>query len=367
MTPRVTLEMVARKARVAKSTVSYALRKSPLLAASTIAKVQRAAEELGYRPNPLTSLLMGGVRRGEDRTRSAVLGLLNLHPRGRQLHDYESDRIEGARARAEQLGFSIEEFLPRERGIALRRLHTMLQARGIAGLLIPHLPPDGADDFGAFDWSRYAVAATGFTLTHLPMHRAAGFQLHNMRLAYERLHDRGFRRIGLSLNIAADQRVDHMWRAGFTVAQHTRQGCFDEESLFTFDDPTFAPEFAPADRQLFFRWLRRFKPDALIINSSREHTAVVAAGLRVPADVSLVLITLKPARMAGFAGIDRNSHRVGAAAVDLVAEQLARSEFGLPATPKTVLIEGFWRDGWTCRATAPDRSAAPRKRARRGS
>ncbi len=44
----------------------------------------------------------------------------------------------------------------------------------------------------------------------------------------------------------------------------------------------------------------------------------------------------------GCAGIDQNGERVGAAAVDLVVEQLHANEFGLPQNPKTVLIEGRW-------------------------
>jgi hypothetical protein len=36
---------------------------------------------------------------------------------------------------------------------------------------------------------------------------------------------------------------------------------------------------------------------------------------------------------------------VGAAAVDLLAYQLNHNERGLAPFPKTVLIDGFWRDG----------------------
>jgi hypothetical protein len=49
----------------------------------------------------------------------------------------------------------------------------------------------------------------------------------------------------------------------------------------------------------------------------------------------------------GCAGIDQSGERVGAAAVDLVVEQLHANEFGRPPNPKTVLIEGRWVPGKT--------------------
>jgi hypothetical protein len=49
----------------------------------------------------------------------------------------------------------------------------------------------------------------------------------------------------------------------------------------------------------------------------------------------------------GFAGIDQKSDLVGAAAVDLVVDQLHRNERGVPALQKLVLIEGVWVEGAT--------------------
>ncbi len=55
--------------------------------------------------------------------------------------------------------------------------------------------------------------------------------------------------------------------------------------------------------------------------------------------------------VAEFSGIDQNNERVGEAAVDLVVEQLHGNAFGVPAMPKTGLIEGRWVAG----TTAPGR------------
>jgi hypothetical protein len=63
----------------------------------------------------------------------------------------------------------------------------------------------------------------------------------------------------------------------------------------------------------------------------------------------------------GCSGIDQDNERVGAAAVDLVVEQLHGNNYGVPANPKTVLIEGHWRPG----RTAPGPMAPSVKAAKR--
>jgi hypothetical protein len=54
---------------------------------------------------------------------------------------------------------------------------------------------------------------------------------------------------------------------------------------------------------------------------------------------------------------------VGAAAVDLVVEQLHGNSYGLPEIPKTVLIEGRWITGTTAcgRSGVIDENQAARK------
>src|SRR4051812_24644133 len=54
----VTLRDVAKKAGVSAMTVSRALRKHPNISPETRTKVEQAARQLGYRPNPLVSALM---------------------------------------------------------------------------------------------------------------------------------------------------------------------------------------------------------------------------------------------------------------------------------------------------------------------
>ena len=69
------------------------------------------------------------------------------------------------------------------------------------------------------------------------------------------------------------------------------------------------------------------------------------------------------AELAGCAGIDQNNEQVGAAAVDLVVEQLHGNSYGLPEIPKTVLIEGRWITGTTACGRSVVKNADVIKRA----
>jgi LacI family transcriptional regulator len=67
--------------------------------------------------------------------------------------------------------------------------------------------------------------------------------------------------------------------------------------------------------------------------------------LQVPDDIGLACLA-KPTRTA-YAGIDEYGEAIGATAVELVAAQIYRNEFGPPSIPKTTMIEGHWTAGAT--------------------
>ena len=46
----------------------------------------------------------------------------------------------------------------------------------------------------------------------------------------------------------------------------------------------------------------------------------------------------------GLSGMDQNTTKVGAAAVELLLAQIRRNERGFPESPQTVLIESTWRE-----------------------
>src|SRR4051812_9101251 len=70
------LEQIAQRAHVSRSTVSRVMRHDPRISPETAARVRAAAKELDYRPNPLLSTLMERVRVGRNVSYQGTIGIV---------------------------------------------------------------------------------------------------------------------------------------------------------------------------------------------------------------------------------------------------------------------------------------------------
>src|SRR4051812_37173780 len=75
--PNPSLQEIARKASVSRSTVSRVMRNDPRISPNTAARVRAAAKELNYHPNPLLSTLMERVRVGGDISYQGTLAVIS--------------------------------------------------------------------------------------------------------------------------------------------------------------------------------------------------------------------------------------------------------------------------------------------------
>lgn len=101
-TPQVSIEDVARRAKVSISTVSRVVNRRAVVNEKTRERVEQAIRELGYRPNPFARALM--LRRSE------VIGLVlpDLHG------EFYSEIIRGATNEARRLNYNLVVASPRE-------------------------------------------------------------------------------------------------------------------------------------------------------------------------------------------------------------------------------------------------------------
>jgi LacI family transcriptional regulator len=333
---RPTLRAVAELAGVSHVTVSLALRNDPRITAPTRLRVQRAAEKLGYAPDPGISELMGRLRVGRARQPAPVIAYLGaVHPVYGVKDSPMARRVRtGAESRASALGYRIERFTLGHQGLTAARVATILRTRNIRGVILGPL----AEDSGSLrlDWRTLAPLAVGFSLREPSMHRVASFAAHSMRLALQTLATRGRRRWGVYLREGLDARVDHGWLSTYLHAREFRLS----------DAPPIPPLITASwNRDAFVAWFREFRPDAIItiqlgvLDWLRELA-------RVPEEAAFVHLDWSP-EMGEVAGIDQMPERIGAAGVEQVAAQLSQHEYGLPQAPKTIYIEGVWREGRT--------------------
>jgi LacI family transcriptional regulator len=326
---------VAAAVGVSIMTVSRALRGHPSIPAKTQERVRRAAARLGYRPDPAVSQLMTRLRASRviapetiawlvaGTTRSAWKNV----PANRAIH-------RGATLRAARLGYRLEEFWLNEPGMSSARVSDILQSRGIRGVLVAPLPQsDGTLELA---WDKFAAATCGYSLRRPNLHRACSHQFHAMQVAWEALRARGYLRIGLALSLQGDARVDGMWRAGFLLPQSQAPVAQRVPILMT-------AEWTAAAVQA---WFTRHEPDA-VIASLETLDFLRAIGREAPRDFGFVGFNHEDSGSA--ASINHHMPELGAAAVDLVVEQLHTHQFGLPAVPKVVMVECEWHDGTTLR------------------
>lgn len=328
---------IAEAAGVHFSTVSLALRNSPRLPRPTCLRVQRQARKLGYVPDPMLASLASYRQALRPVGYHATLAWVTAFPERDGWREVQifREQYEGAMERAAELGYRIEHIWRAEPRLTTARVRQILRTRAINGLLIAPLPHAGG--MLELDWDRYAAVAIGYSLAAPQLHLVSAHQYRCMRLAMQELRARGYRRIGLVMPRASDDRVDHNWLAGYLLEQH--------ETKVERIEPLLVEKW---DEQVFLEWMRGVRPDAVICKRLQVAPALQKGGWTVPENMGLAY--LSDAHSGDqLSGVDENPRRVGAAAVDMLAGMLHRNELGIPEVPQRLLIDGTWNEGCTVR------------------
>jgi DNA-binding LacI/PurR family transcriptional regulator len=335
----VTLETIARRLKISKVTVSNAMRGSGRISEKTRQRILAMAKELGYRPNPLVTALMSDLRRKRS-GRRCTLAFLNFFPGKDDWREHPTfvQFHLGAQRRAEELGYHLEFHWQGEVDGNSRRLGDILYARGIPGIVLAPLGENGVSI--NIDWSRFATVAIGHTFREFNPHRVSNHQFHSMRLAMDNLVAKGMRRIGLVVPKMDDERVENAWVSGYLASQ------------LHHELPVIAPLITPTFKTAAaIPWIRKHRIEVVVSTNHHLMSRMQEAGIRVPEDVGFVHLDWS-AEKGDMAGVNQCSELIGAAAVDLLIEQLNNNEIGIPERTKTVMIDGVWHDGPSLRAAA---------------
>ncbi|MDR1281179.1 MAG: LacI family transcriptional regulator [Opitutaceae bacterium] len=338
---RISLRDLARQAGLSHATVSLALRDHPAVAAATKAHIRELAERLGYQPDPMLRAL-AEYRRDKTAPRyHATLAWLNFFGGERSRREPFGYRA-GAEARAAELGYKLDVFPSTRSRESLRQLARVLQARNIQGLLLAPLPEPGEV---LFDFAPFSAVTFGFSLTSPRLHTVTNYQAFSSMLALRALRARGFRRIGFLISHDLDERSRRSFLTGFLSEQMTLP-----------EAERIPPQVHPSkglrreDFDGLRPWFRRHRPDALISHYAELPALLGGNGIRVPQDIALARLSVgnDPSEVYNrSAGVNQNEYEIGRTAVDTLASILYHNERGVPAVPRTILIDGFWQEGET--------------------
>lgn len=336
---------MARAAHVHYSTVSLALREHPSIPERTRERIRRAAQRLGYQPNPVLGALSRFRRGGERATAPRIAYLVNRSPEMR-FHQmlYQQHFLIGARQQAEALGYELELLFVAEDHHDSASLEAHLRATQTPGIIIGAFEPGFADL--ALDWEHYSIVKIDSRHIAPAVPVVSNDQLQVVRLAFQRLHALGYRRIGLAVGRADEDGTDHRHAMGYLI----------EQSVVAPDDripPLLFPYNCDTSTVsgLLGRWIRRHRVDAVMCNWLNIPELLTEAGLRVPDEVACACLCLLEPRPT-LAGVVPNLPLIGTNAVSLLATLLRADERGVPETATTTYVQGIWQDGASAPAKA---------------
>jgi DNA-binding LacI/PurR family transcriptional regulator len=308
-------------------TVSLALRDNPRISAGTRDRIKRLAGELGYHPDPELSRLMNHLRASRTARGKIGIALIDFYPTaGFPENAYNINVRLGAGRRAEELGFSITPMHALDYKHNLTNLLKVVRARGLEGaLLLPSVAPMELD--ASISWNGVSVVTTSKSILTPRFHCVVPNQFGNTMHLLETLDAHGAHRICAVFDELFDERTAH----NFTAAVNWRPG------RATLIVPQNA---SPADRaDLVARWLIAQRPEAVFAQSDAV-TAAIPRLRSVRPRLNFQVIGLGAHNSAGFSYVDERADLVGAAAIDLLGGMMYYHETGIPAHPRTTLIEG---------------------------
>lgn len=336
---RISLRDLAKLAGVSHVTVSLALRDSPQISVAMREKIKGIAEEQGYRPDPMLRALSNYSRSKAEVKFHAVIGWINAWQEPEKLRGYEEFDAywTGANHAAQKLGYRLEEFRIGA-GFPPRRLHKVLLSRGIQGLLLP--PHSEQPEWGEFPWEKYFVVKFGRSLSQPRTHIVTADQVLNTVLAFEKMQELGYRRIGFVTKSHSYEGVHgHLFEAGFMIAQHAiaAKQRLPVLRLAGLNDAEGAAQLGA--------WVRKYRPDAIFSDLVGIPAFLKRANLRVPEDVALAATTLIDTRVD--TGIDQHPEEVGRVGMLLLNSIINDRAIGIPSIFRQVLVEGSWVQGVT--------------------
>ncbi len=337
---RPTQRDIAKACGVSQMTVSLALRNSPRITEDVRQAILRVANELGWRPDPMLKALMAYRHRDCNRLNRATVAWLTNWSKPKEWqheHPVYAEYFQGALSRSKELGYTIEEFWLNERGMTPKRMGDILRTRNIYGILLPPQPKTNTSLDLA--WEHFAAVTFGFTLAEPVLHVATNNHFRSASLAVRELYKLGYRRVGIILNQRYDARVGYAWMAG----------CMMEQKCFATHDTIPVNSVSSFSREELEHYIENQKPDVILTNFWDTPKWLKDLGMAVPEDIGLAFLSVTE-RGSGYAGVNENSFEIGKAAMDLLHTTIQCNDFGIPRSPRSIMIDGTWVEGQTVRA-----------------
>ena len=340
------LRQLAKLANLSPSAVSLALRDSPKIAAATKKRVRQLAAQFQYQPDAKVIALMRHLRKPPAVREQACFGVISFYdsPRPWEKSQHLTRIYAGMQRRASELGYRLEPLWLREPGMTYRRFRSILEARGIEGLLCfgsPEVDQDFPDEL-----RQYAIVTVGLSI-RTPLHRVTSHFYNDTVHVLNRIHALGYQRPGIVVGRYEEVRSGHAHTSAYLGWCEHQLGPGRALPVQLVDRVEARPLVA---------WLRQHEPDVLLFvhlyDVLPELRAVLRDhAIRVPSDLGVAVLS-QILEGSGFSGLQQNQPLMGAWAVELLVARIAHRDFGIPASPRIEMVESQWVENRSLRRQA---------------
>ncbi|MDP0496429.1 MAG: LacI family DNA-binding transcriptional regulator [Verrucomicrobiota bacterium JB024] len=332
------LEVIAERAGVSRMTVSRVLRNQRHVSEQTRKRVLQVVEEMGYRPNPMVSVLMSQVAQSRKADFQPTLAYAWEHKRiltPRELVEGRGGYFRDVKVRANELGFNVEPMLINNQGMSQKRFSDILKARNTPGIFLA--PAEETQASYDFDWKAFAAVSFGYSIRKPALNRVCLNYHVGIFNAMQKLWDRGYRRFGLVLKKHTDERILHLWTSGFLTFHWERGLPLDGQNMLVQDE---------VDRQEYCEWFQACEPELIFsyddwayVPWCRELESRKRGRKKRPCAFIHLDKDFVQLRDELLGGLESCRPQMAAAAVDLLVSQIKQNQHGLPERQKTILME----------------------------
>ncbi len=331
----VSLRDVALAAGVSKSSAQRALAGDPRCKGKTRVHVQRIALQMGYRPNPIFSIM--GSRNKHKRLHQVPLAYVRWT--GDTEHGSDDIYFTPSALRAEELGYILQPFNIKE----FQRpghIWKILYARGVAGVLLSHIPSDALPLLLQND--RFPAVCCG-RWNQLPFHTVRpGILMATQRL-WSKVVSYGYQKIGVAVCCHTHPLEDDFCRHAAILACQQKEGLTGRRAI-----PPFTRLLS--DLTAFLAWVKKYSPDVVIGFNLSHYQTLVEAGYRIPDDIGYASLHVNSSEMPHqLWSLDQQYNTIGECAVNLLDQLIRSGERGRPAVPLDILVEPSLVEGASLR------------------
>lgn len=348
--------MIAETCGVGKTTVGRVLQGNGYVSAAVRKMVLEASAQLGYRPDPALGALSRRRWPKGARPQTATFAWIF---RGRKGASFpEAPEFFGARARARELGYSVDVFNLGDYPSA-PAISRVIYNRGIRGVLVQAMRDGENLDL---DWPLFFTVYVGPENDIARVHNVQADFRSAMHCGVRACVERGYRRIGIALMNYLASGTNVPFRAQALYERERLEAEFGPQpSLFTSEPE----ENNPA---AISRWARSHKVDAIVANHIEPYYLLTSdtesnrrrTPWKVPGDVGFICLR-DAAGLPHLTHMSLREAEQGRQAVDLAHQQLQHGVVGQPTIPLRVLVPPAFIDG----ASLPERKAGPGKKRQR--